>query len=527
MNIITKYTLAVFLLLISISINSSVSAKGLAKPSSSHIIRIIKTALNQEAPTNMVGILSFGKHHCINPSIKHIKLLKIGRSSSNYYESSGNYINSEFYVKFTIQGSCELSTPYIINDGEVSKDKSKRRRYYRYHPNGDYNSLQAQTLSGRLPFRNIPFDVLITTDRYGDWVTNKNYITPFNESDRVHTDKTKNYIKALYEKRGGYKQATRKPDENNKAYLRYKKIEKKYQAHQAEKRQRGTNLKQRVAAIKKAMVSREDLANFKKLKQVCSKNKWSSCYGYIPNCYTKNGKKYCPSTKISLSDFENFYVPLVRAQKRYHGKIIKDLAYGHKGGARSRADIQRFDKVFKKLINQYPNIKKQYNLKPRAYKNTFWDYLYYQKTSEARRIVLMELAKPLLNNKSITQIPLKKSNRALVNKKPNNTQNLYSPLTDNKRVNEILSYFKRRPKALKAFYTKNKAIRFQLFKRIYERNTPKERYQAFLQVAKSLEAGGKSNKPNSNRHSHGGRFHSHRLPKQGKAHRHGNGPLGR
>lgn len=30
----------------------------------------------------------------------------------------------------------------------------------------------------------------------------------------------------------------------------------------------------------------------------------------------------------------------------------------------------------------------------------------------------------------------------------------------------------------------------------------------------------------SNKHSHGGRFHTHKLPRQGKSHRHGNGPIG-
>ena len=34
-------------------------------------------------------------------------------------------------------------------------------------------------------------------------------------------------------------------------------------------------------------------------------------------------------------------------------------------------------------------------------------------------------------------------------------------------------------------------------------------------------------KNTSNAHSHNGRSHSHRLPKQGKAHRHGNGAVGR
>jgi len=37
----------------------------------------------------------------------------------------------------------------------------------------------------------------------------------------------------------------------------------------------------------------------------------------------------------------------------------------------------------------------------------------------------------------------------------------------------------------------------------------------------------KNSKGNSSRHSHAGRFHIHALPRQGKAHRHGNGAIGR
>jgi len=73
-----------------------------------------------------------------------------------------------------------------------------------------------------------------------------------------------------------------------------------------------------------------------------------------------------------------------------------------------------------------------------------------------------------------------------------------------------------------------KGARYPIFKRIYEKKTRKESYREFLNAANNLENGRKQHhKTGSNSHSHGGRVHTHKLPRQGKAHRHRNGPIGR
>jgi len=111
----------------------------------------------------------------------------------------------------------------------------------------------------------------------------------------------------------------------------------------------------------------------------------------------------------------------------------------------------------------------------------------------------------------------------------NSNKNSSQPATaDKKRINEMRLWFKQRPKASKAFYKQSKDVRFRLFQRIYERGTKQERRRVFLNIANSLENGGKQHSTSgSNSHSHGGRVHIHKLPGQGKAHRHNNGAIGR
>jgi len=395
------------LLLLSFNVFSSVEAEGLTKLSPSKIKALILNKIKQsdEIPTNLVGIDEYGLW-CGSAKVESLKILKIGKASSNYYERSGSYIGSYFKVKFAIKGSCVLSKPYRFNKWEVRRAEDKRRKYirginnpYDYYPNAP-ELIDPIDFSGRMPFMNVPFELTISTDDYGDWSPNISSIYPFNyKEDSAYTDKTTAYLKALYyqknkdtiEKRKLEKAAKKVSDK--KEYFARKKALIEENKRKRIKQKRTGSLKQRMAAVKRQMVSPQDHKLYQELVKICVKNKWRVCSGVTPHCYMSKEGKRCPSARTSLSDFENFYVPLVKAQKKYKGKIVKELGYTYKGGFRHESDIKKFKVVFNKLLNQYPDIKRQYESKGRQYRNTFFDYLYYQESAEARKLVLLEFAR--------------------------------------------------------------------------------------------------------------------------------------
>jgi len=196
-----------FITLLTVMSLSVANAAPPGKPSSGQIKKLIKEMLIKSKTTSFVGISNVTYKtkkdiECENTTVKKIKILKIGRASSNYYKSSGNYINSNFKVKFLIQGSCNLSSTYRINAYEYQKYKNdlveSNRRSYRKKP----TPLIPMDLSGRVPFRgNIPFEVYISTDDYGDWYANEP--SSFKEEDRHYSDKTKKYLKDLFYRKHG------------------------------------------------------------------------------------------------------------------------------------------------------------------------------------------------------------------------------------------------------------------------------------------------------------------------------------
>ena len=372
------------------------------KPSSKKIAKLIKSYIVTKQPSLLVGIDSYDHsedYSCSNTKISKLKILKIGRTGSTFYKQSGQYINSEFFVKFKLSGSCKLNKPYMVNYYEIQKYKRDIQKYSRWKDGKKPIQPVEKNLRGRLPYKNIPFEVIIGTDRYGDWIVYS--IDNFKKEDRLYKDKNKNYLNRLYSRKFGSEVAViqKKRDKIAKAEIArkklYHKLEKESQQREVVAQKRRGSIKSRVAVVKSHMKTSEDLKNYRELEKMCQKNRWRSCYGYVSHCYTQNGVKRCPSSEVSLESFENFYLPLIDAQSRYSGKIVKSLGHGFKGGVRSHDDIMKFTKIFKSLMQKYPNIQAKYSLKSRKYKNKFWDYLYYQESAEAREIVLQEFAKQL------------------------------------------------------------------------------------------------------------------------------------
>jgi len=193
-----KLTVITLLTVMSLSVANAAPP---GKPSSGQIKKLIKEMLIKSKTTSFVGISNITYKEkkdieCENTTVKKIKILKIGRASSNYYKSSGSYINTNFKVKFLIQGSCNLSSTYRVNNYDSYVYQNKK--------NGVKNPApwMPMDLSGRVPFRsNIPFEVYISTDDYGDWYANEP--NSFKEEDRHYSDKTQKYLKDLFYRKHG------------------------------------------------------------------------------------------------------------------------------------------------------------------------------------------------------------------------------------------------------------------------------------------------------------------------------------
>jgi len=372
------------------------------KPSSKQISKLIKNYIITKKTPLLVGIDTRDNsedYSCSNVKISSLKVLKVGRTGSTYYRQSGQYINSEFNVKFKLSGSCKINKPFMTNYYKVKEYKRDIRKYNKWKTGKKPIKPVEKNLRGRLPYKNIPYEALIGTDKYGDWIVYS--ISTFKKEDRNYKDKNRNYLKKLYNSRFGSEVAViqNKRNKIQKAEIdrkkRYNKLGKEIQQRIVIEQKNRGSIKSRVAVVKSHMRTTEDFKNYRELEKMCKKNNWHSCYGYVSHCYTENGVKRCPSSEVSLQSFENFYLPLINAQSHYSGKIVKRLDQGFKGGVRSHDDIAKFTKVFNRLMQKHPNIQTKYNLKSRKYKNKFWDYLYYQESDEAREIVLKEFAKKL------------------------------------------------------------------------------------------------------------------------------------
>jgi len=188
----TKFFSSLLTIAVAMSLSvMSANAKPLKKPSNGEIKRIIKRMLIKNKNPIFVGIDNYEEStRCENIHVKRIKLLKVGRATSNYYERSGSYIDSDFWVKYLISGSCTLSPAFRINSYEYDKHKNSRRKTKPVMP---------MDLKGRVPFRsNIPYETHIMTDNYGDWFARD--ALSVNLKDRYYSKRTKKYLKNLFYK---------------------------------------------------------------------------------------------------------------------------------------------------------------------------------------------------------------------------------------------------------------------------------------------------------------------------------------
>lgn len=183
-------------------LNCSIStAEPLEKPSEDTLKQLIKKMVLKSKTTIFTGIERYAYPHnmrCENIKIENINILKIGRASSNYYERSGNYINSEFKVKFLIKGTCDLNHAYRINAGEYDQYTYLLEKANRHENSKKPTPVIPMDLNGTQPFRDdIPFEVDILTDDYGDWYASE-YPNAFQKQDRCLSDKTTQYLKQRF-----------------------------------------------------------------------------------------------------------------------------------------------------------------------------------------------------------------------------------------------------------------------------------------------------------------------------------------
>ena len=111
------------------------------------------------------------------------------------------------------------------------------------------------------------------------------------------------------------------------------------------------------------------------------------------------------------------------------------------------------------------------------------------------------------------------------------------PADQRKVFLQIVTLLDTHPKVKKIWLSRSEAEQTRLFNRLIAAPGSFSRELEFKSISRKLLRTRKTNNQRppravqrfsgSVRHSHGGRFHSHKLPPQGKAHRHGNGPLGR
>lgn len=175
-------------------LSSTLNAEMLKKPSKRQIKSLIHKMVLKSRNTEFTGVYAdYLGIKCKKVVINNINILKIGKVFSSYYRRSGDYAGSSFKVKFTINGSCQLSAPYRINEDEYSRYLYKKKR-----SNKKLTPVMPLDLSGKIPFRkNVPFEVNIYADDYGDWVASDG-ISTFRKEDSIASEQTKNYLKKLF-----------------------------------------------------------------------------------------------------------------------------------------------------------------------------------------------------------------------------------------------------------------------------------------------------------------------------------------
>jgi len=460
----TLYLASVAILLSTAIIN----AAPLKLPSRSQLIKIIKKA--DHAGIGVTGLRSY--KYCDKVSINSVKILKVGRASSNYYKESGNYISTSFMVKLKATGSCSFDSTHT---GDFDDDGREDR------------------ISGTLPIINEPLEIGISTDSYGDWKARSLSFAGKNiNSTRIKEHLKRIYLKGKAAMGGRYSYVTIinniSSGQGNGVYYDAFAVSNKRSNYSRE-----TNV-QRAFGSDYRSTDWKDLINYSnngsvlelfKHLGISSQDGALITYGgrthtsldtgyYAVHCSTfnseENRRKVFPNTYMIKFKKEPLCLANLYGNKRARTLAVKISAYGTK-----------------------PSINPQ------------------KRSTTAN------------NSSKRSSAPSRALTPFNTNKNPSQPA-----MTKDQRLNEVFAFFKKRPKAYKIFRQQPKEVRFRLFKSIYERKTKQARYRAFLNVANNLENGGKQRSPSgSNSHSHGGRIHTHKLPPQGKSHRHNNGPIGR
>ena len=458
-------SLSTIVILLNMSVTHAIPLK---LPSRSQLIKLIKKV--DSGGLGIVGLSDW--KDCDKVSINSVKILKIGRATSSFYKDSGDYTGSHFMVKLKATGTCTFNfkhTFYADIDNDGHKD----------------------SIEGTLPIINEPLEVRIRTDSYDDWVAGS--LNFAGDSKELESPRIKQHIKKVFMRgkaaMGGNRYTSRvvinsiKPGQGKGKYY------------------------DGFAASTDTLSGEHDYVSIDHIQRTFGSSYRAADWEDLVNYSKSNGDVFAL--------FKHLGIPLKE------GVFI--TTNGWSFGKYVAVHCSKFDS--KKYFIPHPRNRRNLSSQPLCLA------VHYDRT----KAKILAVNKSKFGEDGHYKVP--RSTTSYTSTKPNtpvttpfNSSKSPAPqgMTNDKQINEIILLFKQRPKAFKVFQQQSEAVRYRLFKRIYERKTKAERRKAFLNIANSLENGGKQRTSSgSNRHSHGGRVHTHKLPRQGKAHRHGNGPIGR
>ena len=419
-------------------------------PSRSQLIKLIKKV--NHAGLGVTGLQSY--KDCDKVSIDSVKILKVGRASSNYYKESGNYIDSNFMVKLKATGSCSFDhfhNFFSDIDGDGYKDY----------------------ISGTLPIINEPLEVSISTDSYGDWEAGSLRFAGNNfKSKRI-----KQHIKKVF-MQGKAAMGSNKytssvvinnisPNQGNGVYYDGFAVSNKTFAEHTYKSLVKTDITKIFGTSYRAA-------------------DWYDLENYSSN----NGDVLALLKQLGIPSQEGVYI----------------TDRGGRLGKRVAVHCTAFDS------SKYYGLEKKLKTQLLCQANIF--------DEEDSKVLVVKKSvygeKPKYGQKPRLK-PQKRSSVAS-NLNANDAQQMVADLNNLK---------KEFPQITKIFNSQPEAKRRQLAMRFTKEETSQGRRRVFLQIGKELNQKTSSNRTNASRHSHSGRYHVHPLPRQGVAHRHGNGAVGR
>lgn len=361
------------------------------KPTSQQITSLIKQNYNKDFEIEFGSLfgLPFSSKGYRFEKVQFIslKLSKIGKAQSNYYEQSGDYIDSYFYVKALLKGSAVLREPICLVGSKFGFNSKNRTTKCGSQKNID----------GKLPIKeDVEHKFLISTDEYGDW-----YATYQGLASRGKYTSSEDKLNEIYK---NIHKVEIEQEENAKKQLKKDELERKkniqkirqdiVQINKDAEKKYDDSKNGRIASmvtIKNKLSKKEDLKVYNDIEKKCKEEDWYWVCGQ------------------NISNFKNFYFPLIRAQEKDKGKIVKslefpsmvDIKYRRKGFSFTESEINEIEKSSKILLDfldKHPNVKKKYNSSDldTTYKLNFLQQINNQKTAEAKYLVFLELSKEIL-----------------------------------------------------------------------------------------------------------------------------------